>query len=101
MEDALKFKKNLYILIELFQEIIVYVKSKNYKTEVNPNIFEFVKIKLNTMNELKLIESFISKSYYYWDMIRENNELFFKNYRDNKQSNLYYISKLISAIKKK
>lgn len=76
MEDALKFKKNLCILIELFQEIIIYVKSKNYKTDVNANIFELVKFKLNTMNELSLIESFISKSYYYWDMIKENNELF-------------------------
>lgn len=76
--DAAKFKKNLIALLELFQEIIVYIKTEKpfYKLDIEPNILSLAKFKLSSMDDLILIENFISKSYNYWDQIKEKDEEF-------------------------
>lgn len=77
-ENSIKFKKNLLVLCDLLGEIIDYVKNKNFKTDLSSTTLEILKFSVSTMDEKNLIETYIKKSYKYWDCIHQKDEIFLK-----------------------
>ena len=92
---TIMFSQGTYNAVRIADELRRFGFNENYvvprSIESFFGLYEMDKdLKLRTRKSAHHIQEI-----YIPGILKENNELFFKNYRDNKQSNLYYISKLI------
>jgi len=77
--NAEKFKNNLLLLLDLINEIIDYGKSNGINIDIDNTVFIGSKFFINKSDKIFLIKNFISKSYEYWDSIKNKDEDFLKN----------------------
>lgn len=73
---AKRFHANLLDLCDLIIETVRWVRDQGITTSLNPDTLAIVKIVVGTWKPDETTESFISKSYNYWEQIRHRDKRF-------------------------
>lgn len=72
-----QFKTNMIDLSLLMYELLQYADSRGYKVGVEPAMMRLATEFIKTLDQKRMIESFIEHSHVHWDAIRKRDEQFF------------------------
>ena len=74
--NSQSIKEHIDKLCNLGVNIINYIKQKGFDTPLDPSLLRLASIGLNFISSAKITNTFIGRSYKYWDKIQKKDETF-------------------------